>query len=125
MRRREFIAGLSGAAAAWPVVALAQQAAPVIGYLSTGSREDEAPGFGAFQRGLAEMGYIEGRNLAVEYRWAEGRYDRLPDLAADLVRRPVAVIVTVGGLPTALAAKAGRPTTINPSCPASIRTADP
>jgi putative tryptophan/tyrosine transport system substrate-binding protein len=96
-----------GSAATWPVVARAQQpAVPVIGYLSTGSRDDEAPGFGAFQRGLAEMGYVEGRNLAVEYRWAEGRYDRLPDLAADLVRRPVDVIVTVGGLPTALAAKA-------------------
>jgi putative tryptophan/tyrosine transport system substrate-binding protein len=110
MRRREFIAGLGGAAA-WPLVARAQQpAVPVIGYLSTGSREDEAPGFEAFQRGLAEMGYVEGRNLAVEYRWADGRYDRLPNLVADLVRRPVAVIVTVGGLPTALAAKAATKT---------------
>jgi putative tryptophan/tyrosine transport system substrate-binding protein len=107
MRRREFIAGLG--AAAWPVVARAQQQGmPVIGLLLTwtSATESRRPDVAAFHRGLAEIGYIEGRNVAVEYRWTEDRNDRLPDLAADLVRRQVAVIATLTTTPAALAAKA-------------------
>src|SRR5271154_84845 len=106
MRRREFIAGLGGAAA-WPVVARAQQPPmPVIGYLGSGSLYSSREAVPAFHRGLSETGYIEGRNVAVEYRWAEDRLDRLPELAADLVRRQVAVIFTVGDFAPALVAKA-------------------
>jgi putative ABC transport system substrate-binding protein len=110
--RREFIT-LLGAAAAWPLGARAQQPAiPVIGYLFPGTREEalEAPQFRAFHESLAELGYVEGMNILIEYRYAEGRYERLPDLAAELVRRPVAVIVTAGGTPTALAAKSATKT---------------
>jgi putative ABC transport system substrate-binding protein len=107
MRRREFIAGL-GSAAAWPVVARAQQAAvPVIGYLSEQSADDGLKDtIVPFFQGLKETGFVEGQNVAVEYRWAENQYDRLPALAADLVRRRVAVIVAADG-PATLAAKAG------------------
>src|SRR5215472_12488580 len=107
MRRRELIA-LFGVALASPPGAHAQQPMPVIGYLSGGSQEsDNIPArLVAFRRGLNEMGYIEGRNVAIEYRWAEGQYDRLPDLAADLVRHQVSVIAAMGGPPPALAAKA-------------------
>jgi putative tryptophan/tyrosine transport system substrate-binding protein len=101
MRRREFIAGLGGAAA-WPLAARAQQAAmPVIGYLGGGTLASQRDRVAAFQRGLADSGYVVGKNLTIEYRWAEYHSERLPALAADLVRRDVAVIATVGGGTTA------------------------
>src|SRR5262249_9776577 len=105
MRRREFIA-LVGGAAACPLMARAQQQVmPVVGFLS-GRSQDEASGdTAAFKQGLNEMGYVDGRNVALEYRWAEGRNELLPDLAADLVRRQVTVLAAVGGNNSALAAK--------------------
>src|SRR5262249_13256326 len=104
-RRREFIAGLG--AAAWPVVARAQQAAvPVIGYLGTQSADDDYKNVTVpFLQGLKETGYVEGQNVAIEYRWAGNQYDLLPTLAADLVRRRVALILA-SGTPATLAAKA-------------------
>ena len=110
MRRRDFIGGI-GSAAAWPLVARAQQAAmPVIGYLGFLSADDDYKNFTVpFLQGLKETGYVEGQNVAVEYRWAENQYDRLPALAADLVRSRVAVVVAAG-TPPALAAKAATPT---------------
>jgi len=111
IRRREFIR-LLGGAAAWPVAARAQQAAmPVIGFLSSRGPGDSASVVAAFHRGLSETGYVDGRSVAVEYRWAEGQYDRLPALATDLVRRQVTVLVSAGGDPAAQAAK-GATTTI-------------
>ena len=105
MRRREVIT-LLGGAAAWPLVARAQQTAmPVIGFLSSRSPEDSAHLIPAFAAGLAEGEYVEGQNLAIEFRWARGRYDLLPAMAAELVTRGVAVLTTAGGEPSALAAK--------------------
>jgi putative ABC transport system substrate-binding protein len=112
MQRREFIKFLGGTAATWPLVVYAQQqpAVPVIGYMSSRSPADSTVLVVAFRKGLSEAGYVEGQNVAIEYRWAEGQYDRLPAMAADLVQRGAAVLVTTGGEPSALAAKAATST---------------
>ena len=105
MKRREFIV-VAGSAAAWPVVGRAQQPVlPLIGFLNGGSADSSANRVRAFRDGLGENGYVEGQNLAVEYHWLEGQYDRLPAIMADLVRRGVAVIVTPSSTPSAIAAK--------------------
>jgi putative ABC transport system substrate-binding protein len=110
MNRRAFIVALSSAAA-WPLAARAQQPTiPVVGFLSIASPTPFAHLVAGLRRGLQDAGFVEGRNVAIEYRWAEGRYDQLPELAADLVHRQVAVIVTSGGDNPSLAAKAATTT---------------
>jgi putative tryptophan/tyrosine transport system substrate-binding protein len=106
MRRREFLGGLGGTVVGWPHVTHAQQPAmPLIGFLSSLSANDEARVTAAFHQGLNEAGYVDGRNVALEYRWAEGQYQRLPAMAAELVRRQMAVIAAISGTPAGLAAK--------------------
>ena len=106
MRRREFLSALGGAAACWPLGARAQQAAlPVVGFMSGRSAPDSVHLVAAFREGLSEAGFVDGQNVIIEFRWANGQYDQLPALAAQLVSRPVTVLVGVGGDPSAIAAK--------------------
>jgi ABC-type uncharacterized transport system substrate-binding protein len=112
MRRREFIGGVTSSVVAWPLSAHAQERPiPVIGYFSTGSLASDASTFlTAFRQGMSQTGFVEGRNVAIEYGWGEFQYDRLPMLAARLVRHPVVAIAAIGGTPTALVAKAATST---------------
>ncbi|MGC1949659.1 MAG: ABC transporter substrate binding protein, partial [Pseudolabrys sp.] len=105
MRRREFISLVGGVAATWPIAVQAQQPTPVVGFLSSRSPGESAELVAAFRQGLKETGYLEGQDVHITFRWAEGRYDRLTELAAELVKTQVAVIASVGGSVAALAAK--------------------
>jgi putative ABC transport system substrate-binding protein len=112
MRRRDFIKAVAGSAAAWPLAARAQQpATPVIGFLNGASPQAWASFLAAFLQGLKQVGYVDGQNIVIEYRWAQNQSDRLPGLAAELVRHPVSVMVTSGGDHVVQAAKAAAPTT--------------
>jgi len=106
VRRREFIIGFGGAVALAPFAAHSQQATPVIGFLHSGTSEQNANRLAGFRKGLAESGFVEGKNLTIEYRWANGQAHRLPELASELVQRQVSVIVAVSSQPATLAAKA-------------------
>jgi ABC-type uncharacterized transport system substrate-binding protein len=110
MRRRDFIKGIVGSGASWPFAARAQQWVPVVGFLNIALPAQMGYRVQAFREGLKEQGYVEGQNVAIEYRWAEGHLDRLPALAADLVQRPVVVIAATGGLGSAQAAHAATTT---------------
>lgn len=105
MRRRQFLASIGSAALAWPLAVRAQRSIPLIGFLNSGSPNERAHLVEAFRRGLKEGGYVDGKTIAIEYRWAEGNAERLPTLAAELVERKVAVIVATGGVAPAMAAK--------------------
>ena len=111
LKRREFITLLGSVAAAWPLAAHAQQPKmPVVGFLSSRSPDESAGVVAAFRQGLRETGFVEGRNLAIAFRWADGRYDSLPALAAELVDLPATLICAAGGPPTAFAVKAATST---------------
>ena len=111
MRRRDFINGIAGSVAAWPLTARAQQPSmPVVGFISSRSPDESASAVVAFRQGLAEARYVEGQNVEIAFRWAEGHYDRLPMMAADLVRRQVTAILATGGNPPVLAVKAATAT---------------
>jgi ABC-type uncharacterized transport system substrate-binding protein len=104
MRRRQFIT-LVGGAASWPLAARAQASLPLIGFMSSRSSKDSEPHLAAFLRGLGEAGYAPDQNIRMEYRWADGHYERLPQLAAELVKLPLAALVSAGGKPSAQAAR--------------------
>jgi putative ABC transport system substrate-binding protein len=110
MRRRDFIKVVAGSAMTWPLATRAQQSMPVIGWLFGVSADAGKPTLAAFRKELADAGYVEGHNVQIEYRWADGKYDRLPAMAADLVARRISLIVTGGGEPAAFAAKAATST---------------
>src|SRR5580700_10326969 len=108
--RRQFISALGGAAATWPLAARAQQPTPVIGWLSGISSEAQRPSLAAFVKAMGDADYVEGRNVAIEYRYADGKYDRLPAMAADLAARRVTLVATSGGESATFAAKAATST---------------
>jgi putative tryptophan/tyrosine transport system substrate-binding protein len=105
MRRREFVTLLGGAAATWPIAARAQGSIPVVGFLHSGSSSPYAGRMAGFREGLGDTGFVEGKDVAIEYRWADGAYERLPEMALDLVRRAVSVIVAGGGIASASVAR--------------------